>query len=365
MQNIKSKISIIVPVYNVEKYLKECLDSLLSQTLKDIEIICVNDGSTDGSYQILEEYKLKDKRIKVIHQQNHGYGYSMNVGIDNATSDYIGILESDDVARPEMFFELYNFITEYECDLVKSDFYYYYSLKNQLNQSNTIPKEDTFKIIDPKKRPDLLSLLPSIWSAVYKKELLLKNNIRFLETPGASYQDTSFSKKVFMCADKIVLTDKAYVYYRQDNENSSINSKSKVYYIVDEYKELHSFLDSRPEFEVFRSYVYEIQFWAYLWNLDRISDDFVTEFFNFIQKEFKDYYDNHLLSDDFIKRINKKTRFDLFIHYPQKYLKRVISKRKFKKWKTFRRKILQVRLNRKEIKIKIFGKELISRQRHN
>ncbi len=101
------KVSVIVPVYNGEKYLKECLDSILSQTLSDIEIICVNDGSTDGSYDILENYKLKDSRIKIINKPNTGYGNSMNVGIQESQGEFIGIVESDDYVEPNMYELLY------------------------------------------------------------------------------------------------------------------------------------------------------------------------------------------------------------------------------------------------------------------
>ena len=101
------KISIIVPVCNVEKYLSKCLDSIVNQTLKEIEIICIDDGSTDDSGAILDSYSQKDSRIKVIHKKNSGYGNSMNVGMDCAEGEYIGIVESDDCILPEMFEELY------------------------------------------------------------------------------------------------------------------------------------------------------------------------------------------------------------------------------------------------------------------
>jgi len=360
MPLINPKISIIVPIYNVEKYLCECLDSLINQTFKELEIICINDGSTDNSVNILEEYRFKDKRIKVINKENSGYGNSMNIGIENATAPYIGILESDDIAKSEMFNDLYSLITEYDCDFVKSDYSLYYSSKNKIIPNNMIKTEDAFKVTNSKENPELLFLTPSIWSAVYKKEFLVKNDIKFLETPGASYQDTSFHDKVFMCAERILLTDKAYVYYRQDNENSSVNSKSKVYCITDEYKEVHSYIDTHPELEIFRPYIYDLQFRGYQWNLNRISDSFVQEFFEHFHNEFKSYYDNHLLSERAIERISKKYDLNLFLNSPNKYIKKVIKKRKSQKWKEFRRNIIQIRLNKKEKIIKLFGKELYS-----
>ena len=173
------KITIIVPIYNVEKYLRECLDSLLNQTFKDIEILCMNDGSTDGSGQILEEYKNKDKRIRVINKKNSGYGATMNMGIDAANSEYIGILESDDVAKPEMFENLYNLITKYNCDVVKSDFFLYYSKQNKLIKNNIMQGKIINKVTNIDEDIEILGICPSIWSCLYKKDFLLKNNIRF------------------------------------------------------------------------------------------------------------------------------------------------------------------------------------------
>ena len=362
MNVINPKISIIVPIYNVEKYLRECLDSLIHQTLKEIEIICVNDGSTDNSAQILEEYRLKDNRIKVIHKENGGLGSAYNLGIEKATGGYIGFVESDDVARPEMFEDLYSLITEYDCDLVKSDYYLYYSSKNKIVPNKMIKEEDAFKVTNSRENPELLFLAPSIWSAIYKKEFLMKNNIKFLETPGASYQDTSFHSKVFTTAEKILLSDKAYVYYRQDNENSSVNNKAKIYCITDEYKEIHSYINNHPELAIFRPYIYELQFRGYLWNMNRISDNFVQEFFDHFYNEFKFYYDNNMLSEIFMERVDNKGAFNLFINSPQKYLKKYIKQRKLQKWKDFRRNIIQIRINRNEMKIKIFGKVLFERK---
>ena len=125
------KISILIPIYNVEKYLKECLDSVINQTLKDIEIICINDGSTDSCAEILKAYSLKDNRIKVINKENSGYGASMNMGLEEATGDYIGIVESDDFIKEEMFANLYKIATKDDAEIVKSDYFYYVTSTKQ------------------------------------------------------------------------------------------------------------------------------------------------------------------------------------------------------------------------------------------
>ena len=116
------EVSIVIPVCNVEVYLRECLDSAIKQTLKDIEIICVNDGSTDNSLTILKDFARKDNRIKIISKDNAGYGHTMNIGMDMAQGEYIAILESDDFVDLHMYEDLYKLATEKKLNWIKSDF---------------------------------------------------------------------------------------------------------------------------------------------------------------------------------------------------------------------------------------------------
>ena len=115
---IMAKVSIIVPIYNVEQYLVECMESIVHQTLKDIEIICVNDGSTDNSLKIIQDYAQKDNRIVIIDKQNEGYGKGMNDGLDKATGEYVGIVEPDDYVDLHMYEDLYKIAHENDlrCD---------------------------------------------------------------------------------------------------------------------------------------------------------------------------------------------------------------------------------------------------------
>ncbi|MFR2030199.1 MAG: glycosyltransferase family 2 protein [Collinsella sp.] len=117
------KVSILVPICNVERYLRECLNSLVNQTLREIEIICINDGSTDSSLSIIREYERRDTRIVVIDKPNSGYGDSMNKGIELARGEYIGIVESDDFASLNMFETLYKEAVKNDLDVVRSNYY--------------------------------------------------------------------------------------------------------------------------------------------------------------------------------------------------------------------------------------------------
>jgi glycosyltransferase involved in cell wall biosynthesis len=116
-------VSVLVPCYNVEKYIRQCLDSVVGQTLTDLEIICLNDGSTDGTLAILQEYAAKDSRVSIIDKPNSGYGDSLNKGLEAATGEYVGLVESDDWADANMFESLYKAAKEHNADMVKSNFY--------------------------------------------------------------------------------------------------------------------------------------------------------------------------------------------------------------------------------------------------
>ena len=120
---MQKKISIIIPIYNTEKHLRKCLDSVINQTLHDIEIICVNDGSSDGSAGILKEYANKDKRIKIFYKENAGLVAARKTGIELATGAYVGFVDSDDWVEPDMFEKLYNRAAQYEADLVTCGYY--------------------------------------------------------------------------------------------------------------------------------------------------------------------------------------------------------------------------------------------------
>ncbi len=353
------KVSVVVPVYNVEKYLKECIDSILNQTLEDIEIICVNDGSTDSSLDILNDYAKKDSRIIVINKSNSGYGHTMNMGLNAANGEYIGIIESDDFADKNMFKDLYKLAKEYDADIVKGDWYNYWSKNKFARKNNRISSAKAFKITNSKQDKSLLRINPSVWSAIYKKEFLNKYNIRFLETPGASYQDLAFSFKVFALAEKVILTDKAYLYYRQDNMNSSVKSKTKVYCVCDEYDEIDKFLEQYPDLKFEFKVQEEInRYNGYVSSVLRIDDSVKPEFIKIFSNHFKEEYNTGLLGNEFFRKINKK-EFMILINNPEKYIKVLKAIEKRRKFNQIRKNILSIHFRNGKLNITIFGKEII------
>lgn len=354
-----AKISVVVPVYNVEKYLKECIDSIINQTLEDIEIICVNDGSTDSSLEILNDYAKKDSRIIVINKSNSGYGHTMNMGLNAATGEYVGIIESDDFADKNMFEDLYKLAKEYDADIVKGDWYNYWSKNKFARKNNRISSAKTLKLTNSKQDKSLLRINPSVWSAIYKKEFLNKYNIRFLETPGASYQDLAFSFKVFALAEKVILTDKAYLYYRQDNMNSSVKSKTKVYCVCDEYEEIDRFLEEYPDLKFEFKVQEEInRYNGYVSSVLRIDDSVKPEFVKVFSDHFKEEYNTGLLGNEFFKKINKN-EFMTLINNPEKYIKVLKSIEKRRKFNQFRKNILSIHFRNGKLNLTIFGKEVI------
>lgn len=282
------KVSVLMPAYNVEDYIRECMDSVLSQTLTDIEVICIDDGSKDSTGSILDEYAAEDNRVSVIHKDNTGYGNSMNIGLDNATGEFIGIVETDDFIEKNMFERLYNLAVDKNVDVIKANYYDYFSKKpEKCRKTGTLDIARQYnKVFAPKDNQRVFMVAPCIWSGIYKRDLIKKNDIRFTETPGASYQDTGFAFKIWSCADSVYLTEEAYLHYRRDNENSSVNSRGKAFCICDEYDEIEKFIERRgkAEFEDIKNVV---KFNHYRWNYRRLSDDFKHDFLMRIVREFR------------------------------------------------------------------------------
>lgn len=290
------KVSVLVPIFNVEQYLEECLDSIVNQTLRDIEIICINDGSTDGSLKIVKRYAKNDDRIVIINKKNSGYGDSMNRGLAKATGEYIGIVESDDWIEKDMFERLHAAATENDAEVVKTNFYNYYTDPSCKHLDGIIERvinsNETGRIIDTRKQSTIMWQQPSIWSSIYKKAFLDINGINFLPSPGASYQDVGFNFKVWINARRVIFSEEAFLHYRKDNDNSSINNPGKVFCISDEYQDIEKYLKERVIFEDFKDIMYSTRWGGYRWNIDRLSPDLAEEFIIHASKEYSDALHN-------------------------------------------------------------------------
>lgn len=286
-------LSVIVPVYNVEKYLKKCISSLLNQTLRDMEIVCINDGSTDNSLDILKEFASCDPRVKIISKQNTGYGDSMNIGIANAKGEYIGIVESDDYTLPDMFSSLFHEAKEKEVDVVKSN---YYSISKETGKiyEEILAGIPYHTVFSPNDNIKIWDITPSIWCGLYKKQFLEKEGILFHTSAGASYQDVSFWYKVLLSARKIVCVPEAYLCYRSDNEKSSVKSPKKVFCIMDEFEVIRKYVKEK-HLDYMMPIIVKEQFIHYIGNYFRIDSLYQYAFLERMKKELRQDYESGLL----------------------------------------------------------------------
>lgn len=322
MKEQNMKVSIILPSLNVREYISQCVESAVNQTLEDIEIICVDAGSSDGTLEILRKYERQDSRIKVIVSDKKSYGYQMNLGMDAASGEYIGILETDDYVPEEMYKELYDVAKANDVDFVKSDFYRFTGEGETLSKAvfklshNTT---DYNRVIDLAQYRAPFEYVMNTWSGIYKRCFLQKYHIRHNETPGASYQDNGFWFQTFMYAERAYFVDKPYYMNRRDNENSSVYSKGKVYCICDEYEYIFDILSKNQKMlEKFGTEYSYACFRAYRGNLSRIGDEYKKEFLGKWSEDFKSLQDKGLIDLERFNGADRKMLLDI-IKDPNEY----------------------------------------------
>lgn len=315
------KVSVLVPIYNVEKFLPECLDSLVGQTLKDIEIICINDGSTDNSLEIIKDYAKKDKRIVIIDKKNSGYGDSMNQGLKKATGEYVGIVESDDFIDVEAFKTMYEIAKQHDVEVVKSNFYEYFGEKGKdVATSDLFLPDEIDRIIDPREHHNIFYQPPCIWAAIYKNSFLEKNNIDFLPTPGAAYQDTGFSFKVWAMARKVYFIKRAFLHYRQDNANSSVKDSGKIYCVKEEHDAIEKYLTEKGLLNELGPIAFTCRFGSYVWNLHRLKFGAAMEFSKVVTKDYRRAKKMGMLDSSKLDWIGQHNKRLLAIRHPKLYI---------------------------------------------
>ena len=293
------EVSVLVPIYNAEQYLSECLDSILGQTQKSMEIICINDGSIDNSMEIIERSASKDPRVVVLDKDNSGYGDSLNQGLERAQGTYVGIIESDDFASKTMYQTLFAIAMRHAADIVKSDFFEH---ANGLSRkAGIIPESDANRLITPCDDFAIFKAQPSIWSAIYARAFLKKHKILFTDSAGASFQDTAFNLKTLATSDKVWLSQDAYVHYRRDNAGSSIHSNDNAFAVCDEYDTFEQYMGNYPDrmAKIARP-LQAVRFETYSWNLSRLSDQAQQYFYDHMHEKFISLRNKGLICyDDF------------------------------------------------------------------
>ena len=237
-------ISVIVPIYNVEKYLNKCVDSIINQTYKNLEIILVDDGSPDNCPQICDEYAKKDKRIKVIHKENGGLSDSRNVGIQEAKGEYIGFIDSDDYIDSEMYEYLYNLIEKYSADISNCG----HRDVGLVNEEGPLPEDEI--VLNSKEALELLSR--DTWiknfavNKLYKKSLFIDNNIEY--PVGKIMEDILTTYRLIEKANIIAVGNKNYYnYLKRDNSITGGKSTKKYIAHVDNILELYKHFEEDAE----------------------------------------------------------------------------------------------------------------------
>ncbi|TYS60070.1 glycosyltransferase [Sutcliffiella horikoshii] len=229
------KLSIIVPIFNVETYLERCFESLLNQRLEEIEILAVNDGSTDNSLVVLKEMASKDKRIVVLDKKNGGVSSARNFGISNAKGEYIGFVDPDDWVDEEMYVQMYANGKENNAEIVMCSYvreFGTHSKEKKFNlpsltiyQKEEVKKEILRKLIGPVDEevanPEMLDAWGTVWSKIYKTSLIRENIIKFtdLSLIGTN-EDTLFNIQTCYYANKFLFLNKPYYHYWRQNTTS-------------------------------------------------------------------------------------------------------------------------------------------------
>ena len=226
---MKINISIIIPVYNTGPYLKKCIDSVLNQTLENIEIIIINDASTDNSLSIIKEYEKKDSRIKVVSLSENtmgGAGIPSNIGILQAKGEYIGFVDSDDWLELEMFEILYKDAIIHDSDYTFCDFMLFNEKTRKITPPNDKCHWDNLSATD---KSSLLKISPVPWRKLYKRSFLMDNNLRFPEG-DFFYEDTPFHFMVTLKAKRISFVDISLYYHRVSRAEQTMSGKGRKFF---------------------------------------------------------------------------------------------------------------------------------------
>lgn len=226
----KPKVSVIFPIYNNEQYVEKCVRGVMGQTLSEIELILIDDGSKDSAPDICDRLAKEDPRIRVVHKRNAGSAAGRNDGIELARGEYFAFVDPDDSTVPDMYEKLYQKAKETDADIVKCGFYYCENgKKHEATYFYHIAKEN--EIFEAKEKPEIFLYHASIWAAVFKREFVNKHHLRFIVTPSASYSDFSWMAMTYAYAKRITIYHKPLYNYTYDNPASSrIASGEKCFY---------------------------------------------------------------------------------------------------------------------------------------
>ena len=238
------KVSVIMPSLNVVSYIEKCIDSVLNQTLKELEIICIDAGSTDGTVEILKEYAQKDSRVVLLQSEIKSYGRQVNMGLDYASGEYVAIVETDDWIELDMYKTLYSYAKDNDLDYTAADFDKIYKLNNgcdfNLRTYLFYNNKDWYgKVLNNEQVNTLRASDYVLWKGIYNRSFLDKYRIRLHESPKAAFQDMGFLQQVKTYISKAMYIDKSFYRYRQDRDVASSNNINGLMFYKDEFEWIH------------------------------------------------------------------------------------------------------------------------------
>ena len=264
-------VSVVMPAYNVEKFVEQCIVSVTEQSLKDIEIIVINDGSSDSTGLIIDTIAASDSRIIAIHQPNGGYGKAVNAGLRVASGKYVAIVETDDWIEHGM---LQLLAEKGECSgatIIKGSFFKHESDGRSYPCRLVHITVDPERLVSPEQSLELMIYESSIWSAIYRRDFLLQHEIWMAETPGAAYQDVIWKFCAYASADKVYLVDTPVYNYRVMAVGSSSSASGREKAMFENYRLIKTYLDSRGLFVRFRKAFYFHQFFDFIFHAKRLA----------------------------------------------------------------------------------------------
>lgn len=282
-------ISVVIPVYNAAKYLREALDSVLSQSYSNLEVICVNDGSKDESLMILQEYAARDKRIKVLDGPNGGYGKAMNRGLAASTGTYFAIFEPDDILPAGAYLTLIELANKHSAQIAKGCINSFSGDGAKRNFYNETKFRTCFtnRVIKPRDELDFFKAFMNTVTSLYRLDFLREHSIKYNETPGAAYQDNGMFFLSMSYADRVVCTNEIVYHYRQDNTSSSMHLMGdRPFVFTKEYAYIRTFLEKTPDVWKKVSPMFLLmRIWSHMTIYQRIRESAKLQYLEELQKE--------------------------------------------------------------------------------
>ena len=283
-----AKVSVIIPAYNVKKYLSRCLDSVVSQTYKDLEIICINDGSTDKTQDVIEKYAQFDNRIIAISTGHEGVAHARNLGIKIANGKYIIFVDSDDYIASIMVEELVNYIEKTKAEVVISDHassnfrrdlfksaYIHYKQLDCVDTADIIP-------IDKDNLSNYLNLVATCWNKIFSSEFLKSKSIKF--PSGIMYEDVIFWAKVFLNAQKMCYVPKAYYFYRRNRTGSLMSlSDEHAFDIITVHNMLQELFIKYNMYDKIKNILDYIKIRDFIIKILTLEEPYKERFFNMVK----------------------------------------------------------------------------------